>query len=290
MPLSLQSSYNPENSVWLRGNLHTHTTESDGRRPPQEVVDDYAARGYDFLMISDHDKLVAPSTVNPRGMVLIPGNEVSAKGPHLLHINAKTHVPPLEDRQKVLDLIAEEKSISVINHPNWQDHYDHCPQSNLENWKGYAGIEIFNGVIRRLSGSEYATDRWDRLLGSGRKVWGFANDDSHNEEDVELGWNVVRAKDRSIGSIVSALATGSFYASTGITLNRIEAYGRTLHVSAENAERVIVVADYGRRILTSNTNELTFNVPYDFSYSYVRVECYGGAEKVAWTQPFFIKQ
>jgi len=290
MAISLQSSYNPENSLWLKGNLHTHTTESDGRRAPQEVVDDYAARGYDFLMISDHDKLTQPSTVLGRGMTLIPGNEISAKGPHLLHVNAKTHIPPLEDRQKVLDLIAEEKSFSVINHPNWQDHYDHCPQEKLAGWKGYAGIEIFNGVIRRLTGSEFATDRWDQLLGSGRRVWGFANDDSHDEQDVELGWNVVRAKDRSVESIVAALASGSFYASTGITLNRIEAYGRTVHVSAENAERMVVVTDFGKRLFHIDRNEVTFNVPADCGYSYIRVEAYGGAEKHAWTQPFFIKR
>ena len=290
MPLSLLSSYQSDNTLWLKGNLHTHTTESDGRRAPQEVVDDYAARGYDFLMISDHDKLTAPSTVNGRGMTLIPGNEVSAKGPHLLHVNAKTLIPPLEDRQKVLDLIAEEKSFSVINHPNWQDHYNHCPQESLAAWKGYSGIEIFNGVIRRLTGSEFATDRWDMLLGSGRRVWGFANDDSHDAQDVELGWNVVRAKDRSVESIVSALASGSFYASTGITLNRIEAFGRTVHVSAENAERMVVVTDFGKRLFHIDSNEVTFNVPEDCGYSYIRVEAYGGSEKNAWTQPFFVKR
>ena len=40
---------------WLKGNLHSHTTVSDGERTHQEVIDDYASRGYGFLMISDHD-------------------------------------------------------------------------------------------------------------------------------------------------------------------------------------------------------------------------------------------
>ena len=56
MSIELESAYLEDKSIpWLKGNLHAHTTESDGSRPPQEVVDDYAARGYDFLMISDHD-------------------------------------------------------------------------------------------------------------------------------------------------------------------------------------------------------------------------------------------
>ena len=47
----------------LRGNLHAHTTFSDGVRSPQALVDEYETRGYDFLAITDHedhDNLVEP--------------------------------------------------------------------------------------------------------------------------------------------------------------------------------------------------------------------------------------
>ena len=40
---------------WLRGNLHTHTTNSDGTHDMQNVINTYANLGYDFLSISDHD-------------------------------------------------------------------------------------------------------------------------------------------------------------------------------------------------------------------------------------------
>ena len=39
----------------LRGNLHAHTTFSDGVRSPAELVEEYESRGYDFLAITDHD-------------------------------------------------------------------------------------------------------------------------------------------------------------------------------------------------------------------------------------------
>ena len=39
----------------LKGNLHTHTTFSDGRLPADEVVARYRELGYDFLAITDHD-------------------------------------------------------------------------------------------------------------------------------------------------------------------------------------------------------------------------------------------
>jgi hypothetical protein len=290
MALSLENPYASGGKVWLKGNLHAHTTESDGKRPPQEVVDDYASRGYDFLMISDHDKLTHPDRVSAQGMTLIPGNEISAKGPHLLHVNAKTLIAPDENRQSVLDRIVEEKSFAILNHPNWQDHFNHCPQEKLKAWTNYVGIEIFNGVIRRLTGSPLATDRWDLLLGSGRRMWGYANDDSHAAEDVELGWNMVLAKDRSVAAICEALQTGSFYASTGVTIDRIAVNGRTINVSAPNAHRIVVNCDFGKRIAQVDNSQITFHVPPDVGYSYVRVECYGKGEEVAWTQPFFIKR
>lgn len=39
----------------LRGNLHAHTTFSDGIRSPAALLAEYETRGYDFLAITDHD-------------------------------------------------------------------------------------------------------------------------------------------------------------------------------------------------------------------------------------------
>jgi len=37
-----------------RGNLHTHSTRSDGLRSPEEVCRFYATAGYDFLVLTEH--------------------------------------------------------------------------------------------------------------------------------------------------------------------------------------------------------------------------------------------
>src|SRR4051812_1076965 len=37
-----------------RGNLHTHSTLSDGKLAPRDVVQAYKDAGYDFMMLSDH--------------------------------------------------------------------------------------------------------------------------------------------------------------------------------------------------------------------------------------------
>src|SRR5438552_18487669 len=42
----------------LRGNLHAHTTFSDGVLPPEGLIAEYETLGYDFLAITDHDDLI----------------------------------------------------------------------------------------------------------------------------------------------------------------------------------------------------------------------------------------
>ena len=42
---------------WYKGNLHTHTTQSDGAVSPEEMMACYRKAGYDFLALSDHNRL-----------------------------------------------------------------------------------------------------------------------------------------------------------------------------------------------------------------------------------------
>src|SRR5205809_7207417 len=71
--------------AWLRGNLHAHTTYSDGVKTPQDLIAEYEALGYDFLAITDHEDLIgssywrAPPRVRTR-LVLLHADEVNSQG------------------------------------------------------------------------------------------------------------------------------------------------------------------------------------------------------------------
>jgi len=39
---------------WYKGNLHCHSTVSDGILTPEEVVSVYKRNGWDFLAFTDH--------------------------------------------------------------------------------------------------------------------------------------------------------------------------------------------------------------------------------------------
>ncbi|HOZ47714.1 MAG TPA: CehA/McbA family metallohydrolase [Candidatus Hydrogenedentes bacterium] len=289
MPIRLDSPYRDADIPWLRGNLHTHTTNSDGPYSPQDTVDAYAALGYDFLMISDHDQLTEPASLDNRSMTLIPGNEISANGPHLLHVGADRVLEPDADRQRVIDAIGCDGHFAILNHPNWEKSFNHCPQECLDRWQGYAGIEIYNGIIRNLEGSPFATDRWDRLLAQGRRVWGYATDDCHRPGDLAVAWTMVQAP-RSVAGIVTALREGRCYCSTGVTIARIAVDGLTVRIETANAHRIIAYGDYAYRIAHEDGPAMTFTVPEDIAKRYVRFECWGAGEAIAWTQPFFIER
>jgi len=275
---------------WLRGNLHAHTTRSDGKRKPQAVIDDYARRGYDFMSISDHDILTAAPEYrkwNARGMVMIPGNEISANGPHVLHVGARKRIDPNPLRQHVINNVNASGGFVIVNHPNWLSDFNHCPLTNLQQWVDYVGMEIYNGVISHLEGSPYATNKWDMLLAAGRKVWGFANDDSHwGDKDVGLGWNMVYAPKRTPKAIIDAMAKGRFYPSTGVTINKIAVRGNRITINTDNASRIVALMQTGKRIAQVDAPAIEIEVPDHATY--VRFECWGDGEQFAWTQPFFI--
>ncbi len=289
MPVSIESPYyDGPDALWLRGNLHTHTTRSDGSLPPQETVDRYKAAGYDFLMLSDHDTLGPPAGLDAGGMLLIPGNEISAGGSHMLHVGAKSRIEPCADRQQVIDAINAEGGLAILCHPNWQSHYNHYTYEQLIDLDNYAGIEILNGTCMRLQGEARATDKWDRLLAAGRKVWGYGTDDRHKEWELALAWTVVRAKGRSVESVVDALKAGSCYVSNGVAIEQIRCTGSTLHVYAPTAQGMAVFGECGARLHYQLGNEIYFDVA-EVPAGYVRVECYGRANEMAWTQPFVIR-
>lgn len=174
----------------------------------------------------------------------------------------------------------------IVNHPNRNPDFDYCLLAKLREWRGFLGLEIFNGSVAWLDGIPYATGKWDILLLEGRRVWGFANDDSHRHTNVELGWNVAYVKERNRAGVVEALGNGRFYASSGVRITAIRVEGSRIRVETENAQRVAAIRNAGKRVKMADGPSLEVEVPSQAKY--VRFECWGEGEKMAWTQPFFM--
>ena len=57
--------------VWLRGNLHMHTSRSDGRLSYEAALALYERAGYDFIAVTDH-WILSEAGSTPGGMMLLP--------------------------------------------------------------------------------------------------------------------------------------------------------------------------------------------------------------------------
>lgn len=179
----------------------------------------------------------------------------------------------------MIDAAIDGTGFIVVDHPDWQPGFNHCTLEQLKAWSGYQGIEIYNGVIARLNGSPYALQKWESLLSEGRRVWGFASDDSHAAQDVALGWNVVSAPERTPQAVVDALCRGRFYASTGVEITGIHVEGLHIRIETTNAERIVASSDWGHRFAIADASTIEVNVPENASY--VRFECWGRGEQFA---------
>ena len=166
-------------AAWLRGNLHTHTLESDGDSTPEEVARWYRDHGYDFLVITDHDKVTKIAA--PPGLVLIPGEEVTDRLPkRSLHVNAigiTSAIPPqhgttiVEVLQRNVDAVRKAGGIALINHPNFGWAFG---AQELRQIEGAALLEIASGhPYVNMLGPPPVEEMWDVLLtaGSASTVW-----------------------------------------------------------------------------------------------------------------------
>jgi hypothetical protein len=301
-------TYSPD-LPWYRGNLHCHTTESDGRCAPAEVMAQYRRQGYDFLALSDHDMLTRarPEEV-PEGLLMIPALEAGV-GPHVLCVNVSENLPKQSDRQAVIDATRRRGGLAVLNHPNWGRHFSHWDQEQMERLEGYAGIEIYNAVIDILEGSPYALDRWDRLLSAGKRAWGFAHDDSHAPVSVGWGWLMAQAEELAVEPIVEALRSGRFYASTGVAIQRIGWDSEAFTLRSEEADRIRFIGSNGTLLAQADAATGTYTFRTDDGYEtepleqapgltaryrfrgvegYVRGELLGRGGRAAWTQPVWV--
>ncbi len=298
---------------WFKGNIHTHTSESDGDADPRTVVRWYRQHDYDFLVLSDHNHLTiidyAEGQRRFKRPLMVPGEELSIRlneGTVPVHINGigiNRMVEPIDADDVVstlqanVDAIHQAGGIASINHPNYQWAFD---DQALKQVVGANLLEIFNGVhvanVEGAPGRPSYEQIWDRVLSAGRAIFGVASDDSHNYSDFGQdqanpgrGWVVVRAEVLSSEAIVDAMAAGDFYASTGVALSELDMSPEQVSLTIEpDQDTEFTTAFTGRdgKLLHEQTG---MDAKYDISgdEGYVRATVHDTNGKKAWTQPVF---
>ncbi|SDT32804.1 hypothetical protein SAMN05444162_3842 [Paenibacillaceae bacterium GAS479] len=294
--MKIHNPYTGE-GTWLRGSFHNHTTNSDGWFDLETVYKMYGS--YDFLGISDHDK-ITEHTDNSGIETLFEAIEVSSSQTHMLVVqpdrsmmDGYTNEFTIANYQRYVDMANENGGFAVLAHPNrFFSHY--WREEDMFKMERYLGIEVYNGD----GNPEYdiAFDKWDLLLSAGRKVWGFGNDDSHVYGQDKRAWNMVMAKENTRESIVEAIKNGSFYVSSGYGFDSIESNEGTITVNLrsnkllDNMYKYISFFGKDGRVLYETSGRLT-QVKYECKgdEGYVRIAAYLEGGYAAFSQPLFVE-
>jgi hypothetical protein len=299
---------------WFKGNTHTHSLNSDGDSTPDDVVRWYREQRYHFLVITDHNVVTPVEGLNatagmPERFLLIRGEEVTdqaaGKPVHLNMLGGEGVVPPeggesvAEALRRDVAVITAARGVISINHPNfgWS-----MSAADLAGGTGAHLLEIHNGhfMVNNAGGGGQpgAEALWDGMLSAGIRIFGVASDDLHQLKQPWAkgaarpgqGWVVVRAAQLTAEAILSALAAGDFYASTGVELSDVQVTPEALTVTVKEqsfAKYTIQFIGQGGRLLKE---AIASPARYEITggEGYVRAKVLDSNGQVAWTQPAFV--
>jgi hypothetical protein len=202
------------------GNLHIHTSYSDGYGSHEDIALAAIKAGLDFAIVTDHNVWVGGMDgyryLDRQRVLLLTGEEIhdQAREPqknHLLVYETLCELGPhAHDPQGLINAVAHEGGLSFIAHPTDPS----APAFNEDDlswvdWEvdGFNGLELWNfmsefkGHLTSLPRSIFyaytpaliargpypgVLERWDRLLASGKKIVAIGGTDAH-ATPVRLG-------------------------------------------------------------------------------------------------------
>ena len=286
---------------WYRGNLHMHTTRSDGMLEPEQAIKLYREAGYDFLALTDHRK---PSQeYQEKDFLLLPGVEWDTgdnQSAPVFHIIGIGMTKPCSvdykdgvctDPQKLIDAVREAGGLAILAHPAWSV----MNPADIEKLSGLAGAEIYNSVStlpmngRRADSSLY----FDLWASEGRAIPCMAADDSHRYQGEETkSWIMVNAQELSSEAICRAIEEKNFYATQGPRFEQITFDQETGEMTVHCSPDVQSVVFYSNaawadgRVEQPENGRVTYVIsPLD---RYLRVELIDEAGRMAWSSPVLL--
>lgn len=303
----MMRSFFPQSGKWLKGNVHSHTTRTDGTCPPEKQIADYCRMGYDFLAITDHNVIDSFQLAEDSDICMIPGWERDIRhapdNSSCIHVvgllgsdaqatsffeTRKLEVNEIPDQQ-LIDSMHDAGQFTILAHPLWSRM---TPMDVLA-LNNYDAIEVFNTGCECLMHSGHAEIYWDLLLQSGRRVLGIACDDTHGKtekSDRFGGWIMVRCEERTSSSILSAMRKGNYYLSQGPEIFDwgIDENGH-ISLSCSPCEQIHVITypSRGKSFFASDKPLTGITYSLKGNEKYIRIECQDSKGHTAWTNPHF---
>ena len=290
---------------WFKGNIHAHTTVSDGMVAPGKQAEDYRAMGYDFLALTDHNVMPTHAELSKEDFLMLPGWERdipygTTKCIHLVglfppetpddaYVKRERGNPDAMSMQDLIDEMKKDNQFVVIAHPVWS----RMEPEEIRALKDFDAIEVFNTGTERLCHAGRADIHWDMLLREGKRVYAIACDDTHGKtarSDRFGGWIMVSCESLTKENLLAAMKAGNFYASCGPEIYDAYIEDDTVHVRCSPCSEIHVITypPRGKAHYAEDQPLTELTYPLKGGESYVRVECVDENGNPAWTNAIFL--
>jgi len=285
-----------------RGNLHTHSTESDGAFSPAETARIYREAGYDFLAITDHFRaeygfpMTDTRDLRTAAFTTLIGAELHAPrteaGPswHIVAVGL-----PLDFEQPAAgetgpELARRARAAGAfvgMAHPS----ASLLTAVDAESLDAAHSVEVYNALADR----ENRGDSWhltDVLLNRGHRLTAYAADDAHLQPQDPppcAAWVQVRSESLEPDELLRALIAGQFYSSTGPELYDVRLDGDVMRVRCSAAVKVLLSGGVPGAQVAQGAGLTECSLPVAmFRGSHCRITVEDAAGGRAWTNPIYL--
>jgi uncharacterized protein (TIGR03437 family) len=274
------------------------------------VAGHYKNLGYNFVVISDHNRLTDVDDLNaelgvPGQFLVMKGEEVTdyfnGSPVHINSLNNQTVVLPQHGSDVVSTIennsaaIRQAGGLPYIAHPNFRFAIN---TADFKNVAGTALFEIYNAhpVVNNDGDATHPSIEaiWDDALSNGKLRYGIAADDTHTLTNVSgalpgRAWIMVRASSLDPEAITGAMQRGDFYASTGVMLQDYQVGASDISITVDNSSSGPTTIDFigknGWLLQRSTTGTAVYTFTGDEMY--VRAKVVNNSGQAVWTQPVF---
>ncbi len=287
-----------------KGNLHTHSTRSDGKLQPDRACQVYRDLGYDFLAITDHflQQYSYPMTdtrsYSTPDFATLAGAELHAFATstgelwHILAVGLPLDfAPPAngETGPQLAERALAAGAFVAAAHPAWYD----ITEEDLLSLGPIHAVEVYNGIANDHNDRAESWAIVDAMLVRGQRYTGCATDDAHFDprlNDVGRGWVWVKSEQLTEESILEALKAGAYYSSTGPQIHDLQVVpNNKVYVRSSPASSVLVKGKgsifrhcHGNGMMETEVSIRNFNSPY------LRVTVRDANGGRAWSNPVWL--
>lgn len=234
---------------FFKGNLHLHTSNSDGLLSPDEAKARYRALGYDFIAITDHRVRGADAHLHD-GMLVLPGIELDYFLPHeVVHLvgvgvdaGITADVATLKTPQQGVDRILQGGGYAVLAHPHWSMN----GTDTILGLNNLHAAEVYNAVSAAPFNGDRADSSalLDAAMVAGKPLNLVAADDSHWYEGEEgVAFIRLQAQALTQEAVLAALKAGRYHASCGPAIHRLWLEGDRLHIRCSPVKHITVLSN-----------------------------------------------